>query len=62
MDGHKINKHDSNKALEETGRQVLSSEKREDIWAIVIAGMILILCSVNPDAMHTFFKKTLFIF
>ncbi len=62
MDGHKVDKHRSNRALEETKKQVLSSEKREDIWAIVIAGIILLLCSVNPDAIHTFFKKTLFIF
>ena len=48
--------------IEKTSMKVLSSEKREDIWAIIIAAIILILCSISPDTVHTFFKKSLFLF
>jgi len=48
--------------LKETSAKVLSSEKREDIWAIIIAGVVLVLCSISPDAVYTFFKKSLFLF
>ena len=50
------------KVLKDTSKRVLSSEKREDLWAIIIAGVILLLCSISPDAIHTFFKKTLYLF
>ncbi len=50
------------KSLKDTSERVLSSEKREDIWAIIIAGIILLLSAINPDAVYTFFKKTLFMF
>ena len=58
-----IKKNESTeKVLQDTSKRVLSSEKREDLWAIIISGAILLLCSINPDAIYTFFKKTLFIF
>ncbi len=50
------------KNTQQASEKVLSSEKREDLWAIIIAGIILILCCISPDAIYTFFKKSLFIF
>lgn len=49
-------------AVVNTSKRVLSSEKREDLWAIIIAGVVLVLSSIDPDALYTFFKKSLFIF
>jgi hypothetical protein len=40
----------------------LSSEKREDIWALLIALTVLVLCLAAPESIYTFFKKTIFIF
>ena len=45
-----------------TPDRVLSSEKREDLWAIIIAAAVLVLCCINPEAVHQFFKKSLFLF
>lgn len=46
--------------LTQKSREVFSSERREDYWAIVIAIVTLILCYFFPDQIHDFFKKTLF--
>lgn len=40
----------------------LSSAKREDIWALIIAAVVMALSVAAPEAIHTFFKKTLFFF
>ncbi len=56
------NGNNTENTLKQTSEKVLSSEKREDLWAIIIAGIILILCCISPDAIYTFFKKSLFIF
>jgi len=42
--------------------EVISSEKREDIWAIIIAMITLILCVAFPDQVYNFFKKALYFF
>lgn len=42
--------------------QGLSSEKREDIWALLIAGMVMVACIAAPEAIHHLFKKVLYIF
>jgi len=39
----------------------LSSEKREDIWAIILALVVLLLSILAPDLLHDIFKKYLFI-
>ena len=39
----------------------LSSEKREDIWAIILALAVLLLSVAAPDMVHDIFKKYLFI-
>ena len=40
----------------------LSSERREDTWALLLAAVVLILSIAAPETVHTFFKETLFIF
>lgn len=40
----------------------LTSERREDYWAIILATVVLIVSIAAPEAVHTFFKKILFIF
>jgi len=48
--------------VQKRAEDVFSSEKREDIWAILLAVMIFILSYIAPNAIHHFFKKTLFLF
>ena len=48
--------------IQKRSQDVFSSEKREDIWAILLALFIFILSYIAPDAIHHFFKKTLFLF
>jgi hypothetical protein len=38
----------------------LSSAKREDIWALLIALVVLVLALLAPDAVHSFFAKGLY--
>ena len=38
----------------------LSSAKREDIWALIIALVVLALALLAPDAVHSFFEKGLY--
>lgn len=48
--------------LEHMSEDVFSFERREDIWAIIIAGAILILSAAIPDQIHHFFTRTLYLF
>jgi len=38
----------------------LSSAKREDIWALLIALVVLALALLAPDAVHSFFAQGLY--
>lgn len=40
----------------------LSSAKREDIWALIIAGVVMLISIAAPEAVYDFFKKALYIF
>ena len=40
----------------------LSSAKREDIWALIIAGIVMLISIAAPQAVHNFFKNVLYIF
>ena len=40
----------------------LSSAKREDIWALIIAGIVMLLSIAAPEAVYNLFKKALYIF
>ena len=40
----------------------LSSAKREDIWALIIAGAVMLISIAAPEAVYDFFKKVLYIF
>ncbi len=53
-------KHDSE--LKHMAEDVFSSEKREDIWALIIAMGILILSTAFPDQIYHFFKEGLYLF
>jgi hypothetical protein len=47
---------------EHLSEQVFTSEKREDVWAIIIAMLTLILSVTFPDQIYDFFKKALYLF
>ena len=40
----------------------LSSAKREDIWALIIAGIVMLLSIAAPEGVYNLFKKVLYIF
>ncbi len=46
----------------EPTRSGLSSEKREDIWALMIAALVLGAAMAFPEAIHNFFKNVLYLF
>ncbi len=46
--------------LSRKSAEVFSSERREDYWAIILATLTLVACYFFPDAIYSFFKKTLF--
>ena len=48
--------------VEHVSEEMFSSEKREDIWAIIIAGGILLLSLAFPAQLHHFFSTTLVLF
>ena len=40
----------------------LSSAKREDIWALIIAAVVMLVSMAAPEWVYNFFKKYLFFF
>ena len=48
--------------VEHTAEEVFSSEKREDVWAIIIAAGIFLLSVAFPDQVHYLFSKALYLF
>ncbi len=46
----------------EVKKPALSSAKREDIWALIIAAAVMAVSAVAPEAVYTFFKKFLYFF
>ena len=47
---------------EHIAEEVFSSEQREDIWALIIALVILILSVAFPEQIYHFFRDVLFLF
>ena len=47
---------------EKQAKPGLSSAKREDIWALIIAGIVMAASMAAPESVHTFFNKLLFLF
>ena len=47
---------------EDIAEKTLSSEKREDIWALIVTMVILGLCVAFPDQIHYLFRDTLYLF
>jgi hypothetical protein len=39
----------------------LSSAKREDIWALIIAAVVTIVSLAAPEGVYEFFKKILYV-
>ena len=48
--------------LQEVAEEAFSSEKREDIWALLIAMAILLLSVAFPEQIRQFFSSTLYLF
>ena len=48
--------------VQNLSEKAFSSEKREDIWALVIAMGILLLSVAFPARIHHFFSTTLYLF
>ena len=48
--------------VRDVAEQAFFSEKREDIWALIIAVGILLLSVVFPDQIHHFFTTQLYLF
>jgi hypothetical protein len=48
--------------VEHVAEEVFSSEKREDIWAILIVLAIFLLSIAFPAQLHHFFSKSLYLF
>ena len=40
----------------------LSSAKREDIWALIIASVVMLISFAAPEGVYRFFKEVLFLF
>lgn len=50
----------SNAAPEGTSKG-LSSAKREDIWALIIAGIVMLVSMAAPGIVHKIFEKLLYV-
>lgn len=48
-------------ASKEPQRGGLSSAKREDIWALIIAAAVMAASLVAPEQIHAFFKQILYL-
>jgi len=48
--------------VEHVAEEEFTSEKREDIWAIVIVAGVLLFCVAFPAQVHHFFTQVLFLF
>jgi len=40
----------------------LSPERREDIWALMLAMLVMLVAILAPEAVHTFFKDIIYVF
>ncbi len=47
---------------EHVAHDVFSSEKREDIWALIIAAIIFLVSLAFPAQIHAFFSSVLVLF
>ena len=53
---------DEQQVVEHVAEEAFSSEKREDIWAIIIAMGILLLSVAFPTQIYRFFSQMLYLF
>jgi len=47
---------------EDKAKKGLSSSKREDIWALIIAGAIMLVSMAAPEGVHNLFTEFLYLF
>ncbi len=52
----------SDKKATESKPGGLSSAKREDIWALIIAAAVMGVSVLSPDGVYRFFKDILYLF
>ena len=48
--------------LRKRSEDLFSSEKREDVWAILLALLILLLSFMASETIYHFFEEALFLF
>jgi hypothetical protein len=48
--------------VEHVAEEVFSSEKREDIWAILIVVMVFLFSVAFPEQVYHLFTQTLYLF
>ena len=48
--------------VKDVSAEAFSSEKREDVWALMIAMVILLLSVAFPAQIHHFFSSMLYLF
>ena len=53
---------DDRQVVEHVAEEAMTSEKREDFWAIIIAAGILLFSVAFPTQIHTFFNRILYLF
>lgn len=56
------NDEQADTVAEHVAHDVFSSEKREDIWALVIAAAIFLVSLAFPAQIHAFFSSVLVLF
>ena len=61
IDPGKVEPMSSNAASEDTSTG-LSSAKREDFWALIIAGIVMLVSMAAPEIVHEIFEKLLYVF
>ena len=47
---------------EDKPKKGLSSSKREDIWALIIAGAVMLASMAAPEGVHKLFTELLYLF
>ncbi|MBO8128124.1 MAG: hypothetical protein H0Z39_02850 [Peptococcaceae bacterium] len=46
--------------LDAKAEETFSAERVEDIWALIIAFIVFLVCMIMPEQVHEFFKHTLY--
>lgn len=52
----------ANEKKEAEAEESLSAERREDIWALLLAALVMLIAILAPEAVHAFFKEIIYVF